>query len=121
MTINKGIDIELNENLLQHINTVLPNHLWIGHNWTVQHIDNPFFERVYRYASDHTMKLIRYGIGYITTITFPEQIGTDALYISIYESKQSCKPLYQFLKEVRGDVEEYKDIIILITGENPWK
>lgn len=109
------------EQLHKLINLVLPNHLWIKYHlwikqWDVYHIDSVDVQRPNTILfSNSTIRLDM--LTPFAHIYFSKEIG---LCIKIF-SRYTKHRFITFLKDVGGDVETYKEMLTLLTGENQWK
>lgn len=90
--------------MLKIARQVFPNHLWVNKRGELFHIDNPIQNRT---------------IGYLSLI-FETSVPTRKDKIGVLLYNAQSKNLHDFLQEVGGNEELYKELIILHTGENPW-
>lgn len=135
--------IKLTVDLLRMLNQIIPNHLWIGRNYSLYYLDSPS-DKLYdcRHIPDHIGVLVHnywlpentknqtsiqltapYLIGQIwnANLTVRRTLKRDALYIMKKNGSQRHWQRFSvFLDDIGGNVELYKESIILTTGINPW-
>lgn len=114
------------------LNLVLPRHLWITVNLDMFHLDNPYIEQMYTNKSHVHYRALPYSLGYVTIIQSHVYSSEERRYVSfakpdfvyavIYKTHQNLFiSFYEFLVSVNGEAQAYKENMILLTGENPWK
>lgn len=116
--------IDIDDPLIHMLNQVLPNHLWIT-GVSLRHIDE---WRTCIVGPDKDSIIVSNSIGYISNQHFTSIVGIDRNKFTDYRDVLYVFPSYtydpisfsNFLGQVGGNVELYKDIIILTTGVNPW-
>lgn len=99
-------------NIIEFVNKFLPNHLWISKGGLLHHIET------YK-TFPLNMPSAMSAIGYVTYPNDDCMIKGDRFFIILYKGKN--RTFYNFLQTIGGKAEEYKENIILLTGENPWK
>lgn len=113
--------MELTSEILHLIHRVLPSHVWI-HALTLCHIDSHHYTMCTDIIPHACFEDITFPFGHITTV-LPDvlKMKNDVIFVTFYHNHFAHQTFYQFLQSINGNAEAYKEMMILITGENPWK
>lgn len=112
--------IRLTSRILDIIAQTLPPHLWLGEFNDIYHIDALFREDQNRLPySKISLQPTGWLFGCDRNLSIEQK---DIIAIILYRSDQTSnfQSFYNFLKQVGGNVEEYKERIIFLTGQNPF-
>lgn len=110
------------EIMIQIVNQVLPKHLWVNKYGGLFHQDYPIY-RPDLCAANGERLLERQHIGYVTDeySWIEAEIEAESIFIVLFGNPQSPIHFCRFLQEVGGTLNMYKELVTLLTGENPWR
>lgn len=101
---------------------LLPNYLWMGNDAGIYHIDG--YQYHFHYSKFEPNQEILIPIGRVVSnrmLICTNGREKDPMHIVLRHRHNNSyiKGVCQFLQEIGGKYEEYKEIITLLTGENP--
>lgn len=113
------MEIIKHNNLIPMLNKCLPQHLWVSARLELFNLDE------YRYIDSGVVKYsTRNETGKMLSLNSLGRIITiqeDTLGVLVYQERYArIMGFCEFLQTVGGNIEEYREQIVLITGNNLW-
>lgn len=112
-----------NLDIISVIKQTLPNHLWVNSTGSLIHIDHPNIDL--SPMENNKVRFINVSNTAIGFLSILERmcitVGKDLVTVRLYNHQIREKAYYQFLKEIGGNAEIYKEMMLFVTGSKLFK
>lgn len=114
--------ISLDDRGVEFLNQFMPKYLWITPRLEINYIDDETYQAmnvVKDRIPTYVNRLEKLNVGWIST-NYEQLVTRDFIFVVFYKDPKLIS-FFSFLMYMGGAAETYKESVILLTGENPWK